>query len=151
MVKEVNCNPAATAHKQNSGIVLLSQPNPTQPILNVLSSQLSKNSLFSAQMRAMAVVVRCSCFLSPPHSPHPQFCPNNSKPHLPGQFPSSSLKMALKIISFISFELWKLSFLLTPVFVTVKSAIKFYDFMFLSLVFEFFLMILAFRSLAQVL
>ncbi|KAJ1407062.1 Tetratricopeptide-like helical domain superfamily [Sesbania bispinosa] len=31
----------------------------------------------------MAVVVRCSCFLSRPHFPHPPFCANNTKLHLP--------------------------------------------------------------------
>ncbi|KAJ1401091.1 Tetratricopeptide-like helical domain superfamily [Sesbania bispinosa] len=41
----------------------------------------------------MTVVVRCSCFLSRPHFPHPQFCSNNTKLHLPGKLPCLSLKM----------------------------------------------------------
>ncbi|WJX92291.1 hypothetical protein P8452_73952 [Trifolium repens] len=41
----------------------------------------------------MAVVVRCSCFLSPPHSPLPQFYSNNTNLHLKGKFTCLSLKV----------------------------------------------------------
>ncbi|CAI8607852.1 unnamed protein product [Vicia faba] len=44
-------------------------------------------------MRTMAVVVRCSCFLSPPHSPRPLFCSNNTNLHLSGKFACLSLKL----------------------------------------------------------
>nr|AFK49273.1 unknown [Medicago truncatula] len=44
-------------------------------------------------MRAMAVVVRCSCFHSRLHSSLPQFCSNNTNLHLSGKFTCFSLKV----------------------------------------------------------
>ncbi|PNY02160.1 protein FLUORESCENT IN BLUE LIGHT chloroplastic-like [Trifolium pratense] len=44
-------------------------------------------------MRTMAVVVRCSCFLSPPHSSLPQFYSNNTNLNLKGKFTCLSLKV----------------------------------------------------------
>ncbi|XP_004510530.1 protein FLUORESCENT IN BLUE LIGHT, chloroplastic isoform X1 [Cicer arietinum] len=44
-------------------------------------------------MKAMAVVVRCSCFLSRPNNSLPQFCSTNSNLHLPGKLGCLSLKL----------------------------------------------------------
>ncbi|XP_057455041.1 protein FLUORESCENT IN BLUE LIGHT, chloroplastic [Lotus japonicus] len=43
-------------------------------------------------MIAMAVLVRCSCFLSRPHFPQPQFSANNTMLHLPGKLACLSFK-----------------------------------------------------------